>query len=166
MAMAFLLPLLIAAAQAPSVIVAIPMPAIPRSGVALHVPFEIAFVNASNKTQTLLWENCSWGFQMIRFEIKDDTGKVYSVTRKPQPWYKNVPSPMPLAPGDVAMRTIHLTDGTWLGLPWAQGQVKGPWHIRVLLEVKPDSAITPDKFWTGTAESRWHAATPLSHNGG
>lgn len=150
----------VALALAPAVLVAIPMPSSPRSGVPLSAPFDIAFVNASNTKQTLLHENCSWGYEMVRFEIQDRAGKLYKVNRAPSVWDKNFPNPLPLQPGDVAMRKVNLTDGTWTGLP-AGIAGSGPWKVRVILEIEAESNIKAPEFWIGSTASRWHIATPL-----
>src|SRR5689334_9625495 len=76
--------------------------------------FTIAFTDASDMSLKLLRENCSWGYEMLSFEVANPAGGSYRITRKQIPWYRNVPSPFYLASGETLTRNINLGDGSWV----------------------------------------------------
>jgi hypothetical protein len=119
------------------------------------VPFYVAMENRVAQTRTLLAENCSWGYEMLSFEAMDANGNVYKVQRVPRPWDKNVPSPVPLEPGETALRPIELGNGTWHGMPaMAPGKTMSI-KLRAILQIKPEFPLTERGIWFGRAASNW-----------
>lgn len=125
--------------------------------------FYVELANVSNKRITLLKENCSWGYEMLSFEWKDGAGKIHLVDRMPRPWYKNIPVPLPIAPGKSVFRGVNLNDGTWRGLPAGIGGNPQSLKLRTILRI--DAAPYLENFWHGNLASQWHAAPRSSSEG-
>ncbi len=123
--------------------------------------FKIAFYNPSDKTLTLLRENCSWGYSMIRFEVMDAAGALHTISRGPRAWNKNIPSPFYVSPHETFVRDISFGDGSWIGFPAGiAGTIQG-WKVRVALKVDRDAMLTSQGFWVGEVASPWSTATPM-----
>lgn len=119
----------------------------------------IGFQVDSENSIKLLNENCSWGYEMIRFQIMNPSGEVSEIKRKDRPWFKNVPSPMLVQPGETVMRQVKLHDGSWVGFPAGiAGQTNG-WKIRAVLEIKNEFPLTNYGIWFGSAQSAWMPAS-------
>jgi hypothetical protein len=93
------------------------------TGVAVTLSFlpkgamKVVMTNTSKKPTWLLAETCSWGYEMLNFEILDPAMHLYKVTPKRRGWDKNVPTPILVKPGNSTFRTVSLGNGTWVGLP-------------------------------------------------
>ena len=147
-----------------------PLPAQPEITVSLATPeqsrhtllagqpgvsFYVAMENHATQTRTLLAENCSWGYEMIGFEAMDVNGNLYAVTRVPRAWHKNVPSPLPIQPGETVLRSVELGNGTWEGLPaMAPGKTMSL-KLRAILQIKSEFPLIERGFWFGRMVSNW-----------
>ena len=125
--------------------------------------FKISIYNDGSAKTCVPAENCSWGYEMISFEIKSPADKKYTVTRKPKPWDKNYPIPVAIGAKDISVREIHLLDGTWQGLPAGISGSQDGWIIRVNLMVEKDILqLSKEPFWAGKISSRWKPAELVS----
>lgn len=120
-----------------------------------NAAYMIGFQVDGQKPINLLNENCSWGYEMIGFQIMNPAGEIADISRKPKPWYRNVPSPMLVQPGETVTRRVALQDGSWAGLPGGvAGQASG-WKIRAVLNIRSEFPLTNYNIWFGTAKSPW-----------
>ncbi len=93
------------------------------TGVAVTLSFspkgamKVVMTNTLKEPTWLLAETCSWGYEMLSFEIMDPAMHLYKVTPKRRGWDKNVPTPILVKPGKSTFRTVSLGNGTWVGLP-------------------------------------------------
>ena len=124
--------------------------------------YKVSFSNGTDKTIKLMTEGCSWGYEMLSFELTNPAGAKSRIERVPKGWDKNVPQPWPAKPGEVLIRQINFGDGTWQGLPsGVSGSLDG-WKIRIVLSVQSEGVLTKGGFWTGFVTSKWSAAKPSS----
>jgi hypothetical protein len=126
---------------------------------------KVVMTNAMKRPTWLLAETCSWGYEMLAFEIMDPEMHHYRVIPKPRGWDKNVPTPVLVGPGKSTFRTVSLGNGTWVGLPAGISGKASGWKIRANLNVARDRTLVGWKlkgsalpgFWFGKSVSPWIA---------
>jgi hypothetical protein len=134
--------------------------AAPPISVGLSSKFKITFYNDSDKPVTLVTEGCSWGYEMISFEIMNPGHGGTPISRKPRPWRRNAPIPFQVGPHEAFLRSIDFGDGTWVGFPAGIAGSPDGWKVRAVLRLTADGILTTPKFWTGEIASPWTAALP------
>lgn len=132
-------------------------------GVALAPPlpvtakskFNVSIFNGTKNAITLPGEGCSWGYDIVSFELVSPDEKSQKITRKPKAWFKNALITESILSGGLVIRKIDFGDGTWQGLPVrVSGQTYG-WKIKVKVSVQSDNFSTKKVFWTGKMESKF-----------
>lgn len=118
-------------------------------------PFDISFFNGTKKKVMLLTEQCSWGYEMLRFEISNPAGKIYKVNRKIKAWNKNAPTPLEIESTGLKIRKVDLGDGTWVGIPSGSGSKVDGWFMRVILKLPKDKVLVDRGIWAGSISSKW-----------
>lgn len=122
--------------------------------------FKVSMYNKQLETIVLPGENCSWGYEMISFEVKSPAGKLFTIIRKPKPWDKNFPVAVEVPKNDLLLRQIDFNDKTWTGFPAGIAGSPDGWIIRVTLSVDMINGSTGGKhFWSGKVSSRWKPVT-------
>ena len=120
--------------------------------------FTVTLFNGTKKPVSLLNENNSWGYEMVSFELKNPTGPLTQITRKPRAWDKNDPTPVIVQSVDMIHRKISFGDGTWQGLPAGIAGQRDGWQVRMKLTLKPEKILTERGIWSGTITSKWTPA--------
>lgn len=132
-------------------------------GVALAPPlpvtakskFNVSIFNGTKNSITLPGEGCSWGYDIVSFELVSPNEKSQKITQKPKAWYKNALVTDNTPSTGLVIRKINFGDGTWQGLPVrVSGQTYG-WKIKVKVNVPSDSLSTEKVFWIGKMESKF-----------
>ncbi len=106
-----------------------------------------------------VWRDwCSWGFQQLSFEITDDAGHSWTVSRKDHPFFKNYPDYWTLGPGEPLVLNIALTTDLWESpeaagaLPIADLKGKAV-TMRAIFAASADDQSRENNVWTGRVTS-------------
>ena len=129
--------------------------AAPPLPVGIHSKFKVSILNGTKVAVSFPSEKCSWGYEMISFELVSPAGKSQIISRKPKSWYKNALVGDSTSSTEMVIRSIDFSDGTWVGLPaGVSGQTDG-WKIKVRAVVEKGKYLSDRGYWTGKMESKF-----------
>ena len=98
--------------------------------------FKVSIFNGTKETIKVPVETCSWGYEMISFQLFSPAGRDYQITRKQKPWNKNVIAPVEIPSTGQVIRKIDFGDGTWQGFPTKIPGSGDGWKIKVIATVE------------------------------
>jgi hypothetical protein len=150
-----------AAAEDPSLKVSIAVPYFhgKRSVGMPGSHFHVIITNASQTRQKIWSEGCQGGWDILSFELTDDTGRrMWKATKEPKAWLSNYPEFLELEPGDSLVLNVEYgKSAVWKGFP----RLKNPYGpdskgftMRAVLEAKPNRLAEELGVWTGRAVSK------------
>jgi hypothetical protein len=133
-----------------------------RSGTA-DAHFHVVVTNGSEKPRRIWRDDCSWGYAALSFEITDDTGKTWTVEKKPRGWLANEPFYWILEPHENLVIDVYFTNGaTWNGFPEVQPHERKVVSMRAIFDIKPDDESRRQEVWTGRVQSQSRKYTFLN----
>lgn len=122
--------------------------------------FHVVITNNSKKSQNLLQEGSSWGWETLSFELIDEKGNKYLIHRTPAIWTDNAPVYWVLKPGqqyvrDICFAQIYQGQKSWAGFPEQLtdgGNLKV--KMKAIFEVRIDRSADNAPLWHGRIESQ------------
>jgi hypothetical protein len=109
--------------------------------------FHVLLTNVTASPQKIWKESDSWGYAALSFELKDATGKAWTVRKKERPWRKNTPAFWTVASRETLVYDVTLADGRWEGMPPSPREKR--FTIRAIVEIKVDEKTREHGIWTG-----------------
>lgn len=134
----------------------------PEINVYIHtnLHFHVVFTNNSKKSQNLLMEGSSWGWETMSFELIDEKGNKYLIHRTQASWPDNAPAYWVVKPGehyvrDICFAQIYQGRDSWAGFPEQLnegGNLKV--KMKAIFEVTIDKSFDSALLWHGRIESQ------------
>ncbi len=120
-----------------------------------NTKFEVKISNESKLAFKLMNDSCSWGYEKLSFEFKNETGNNHKVTRHPHPWKQNYPQGDEIAVHGSKTISIDFGDGTWDGVyAGGSGNTAG-FTMRAHLKIVALKTRSNVPFWGGDITSKW-----------
>ena len=117
------------------------------------------FRNVGPETIRLWKDTCSWGYRNLSFEITQQDGQRFVVTRVERGWEKNVPAWHTLPAGTHLSSDITLNTRDWQGLPRLATGERRPVAVRALYKSGADYESKLNGVWVGSIVSEEIQAT-------
>jgi hypothetical protein len=123
--------------------------------------FHVVITNNSKQPQNLLQEGSSWGWETMSFELIDEKGNKYLISRNgPTFWTDNAPVHWVLKPGesyvrDICFAQIYEGQNSWAGFPKELtngGNLKV--KMKAIFEETIDTSYDGAPLWHGRIESQ------------
>ena len=116
--------------------------------------FHVILTNSSETPKRIWQEWCSWGYYAMSFELTDESGKTWTVKKKPREWDKNYPDYWTLGPHESLVLAVEFADAEiWEGFPRPSG-ISRTFTMRAVFEIQPDQDSKQHAVWTGRAVSK------------
>jgi hypothetical protein len=119
--------------------------------------FDVLLRNVSDKPLNIWQDDNSWGYYALNFELMDESGKKWVVTKIPVAFHANAPSFWTLKPNETLVIDVCFTDDQksdwqkWKGFPHNQTV-----SMRAIFETQEDGFSKEYSVWTGCAVSEWN----------
>lgn len=108
----------------------------------------VIITNGSTDAVNICNDHCSWGYQSLSFELSDEKGGKWTVSKKPTIWYSNVPQFWTLQPhGQLALDADLGDQKAWAGMPLNLNRVV--YTVRAVFEFKRDNSYDDIQKATG-----------------
>lgn len=122
--------------------------------IALDQPIAVVITNISKQPLGIWRDWCSWGYQQLSFELKDDTGKTWTISKKEHEFWKNYPDFWTLGPGEPLVLNVTLSSDIWeiIGGPIADLRGKAL-TVQAIFAAEPDDQSRENNVWTGRVSS-------------
>ena len=114
--------------------------------------FHVVVTNVSDQPQNLWREWCSWGYFNLLFQVTDQNGEEFTVTKKMHEWTKNYPDFLVLGPGEHLVIDAY-PERDWDKFPLPATGKEKKVSIQAVYEIKPDDKTKESKIWTGRIAS-------------
>jgi hypothetical protein len=125
----------------------------------------VVFRNAGPKTIRLWKDTCSWGYRNLSFEITQQDGQRFLVTRVQRGWEKNVPAWHTLPPGTGLSSDITLNTRDWQGLPQLRPGERRAVAMRAVYKSVADYESRLNGVWDGSIMSEEIRVTLANQQG-
>jgi hypothetical protein len=121
--------------------------------------FHVVITNMSDKPLRLWRDWCSWGEQMLSFQITDENGKVTHVKRVPCEYLKNYPAWTTIPVGNHMVLEVSFDPQKWISAPLPEKGKSREVKMKAVFEIPKDKDTKEHKVWTGKVSSPKHAYT-------
>lgn len=111
--------------------------------------FHVVITNPCDKPVRLWRDWCSWGEQMLSFEVTDENGKAIVVKKTPRNYRKNYPDWTLLLPGDHMVFDVFFDQTTWTNAPLPEKGNSREVKMKAVFEIPEDKETMENKVWTG-----------------
>jgi hypothetical protein len=122
--------------------------------------FHVIIANTSEKPENLLKERCSSGFGALFFELTDEKGGKYLISRRARAWRSNGLPFWILKTGeiyvkDVCFAQVYQEQDAWVGFPQQLNHEDGTlFEMKAIFELVPPGTPWGVPLWHGRIESR------------
>jgi hypothetical protein len=140
---------------APSITVEIASPEhFHKRVIALDQPIPVVITNISKQPLGIWRDWCSWGYEQLSFELKDDTGKTWTIHKKEHRFWKNYPDFWTLAAGEPLILNVTLSSDIWETVGGAITDLRGKaLTVQAIFTAEPDDQSRENNVWTGRVSS-------------
>ena len=112
--------------------------------------FHVIITNLSDKPVRLWRDWCSWGEQILSFEVTDENGKAIVVKRNARSYNKNYPDWTLVPPGDHMVFEVSFDQTTgWTNAPMPEKGKSREVKMKAVFEIPEDKEAKENKVWTG-----------------
>ncbi|MCP5424539.1 MAG: hypothetical protein H6970_05670 [Gammaproteobacteria bacterium] len=122
----------------------------------LYSPDNHFHVILSNHSDTVLhlWrEWCSWGHYNLSFEITDEQGKTWIVSKQDKNWTKNFPDFLELSPAESLVFDVNFNPKIWKDSPISGASGSKKVVMRAIYRVEASDESKKAGVWTGEIAS-------------
>jgi hypothetical protein len=122
-------------------------PAAPPAGAAV-------LTNEGSEPIRVWRQGNEWGDGALAFVVRRDGGDE-TLTRKPQVYTRNVPSPAEIPPGGEHRIEFDVGDGEWEPDDVVQRLADGAGQLAAVYEIAPTPESDEQQVWTGRVRSEF-----------
>ncbi len=122
--------------------------------IALDEPLPVVVTNTSKQPVRIWRDWCSWGYFQLSFEVKDDAGHTWTISRKEREFWKNYPDYWTLAPGEPLVLNVTLSSDIWETSGGKLADLRGKsLKVKAIFAAQADDRGREDSVWSGRAGS-------------